>query len=409
MSERQRANPFRRGAVAHLLGTQDLQPSQHTATDRFERIAVRVVTAARAMAGVQMLVGTASVRRSVRHRLPLSAAAVAITAESIWAAARTLRRQTAVDRLVAMADGLAADLALVGEATSWGARQMPPDPRWSPVYGLLTAAWTGFGHADATDGAAAMASWIATYAMVTADTALDRGGVSVRGQRYAEMAAGAVFTSVGGNLGRGMRAMARDLDEARAHAIDDAERQAAERERAAQHRVIHDSALQVLETVGGSWDVDTDLVLHRIRFEIARLTRVLAGGGLAPEGGLGDLMAALRTEFSYVGLDVTLHLADAPLHCPRPALEVLNDAAHEALVNVHKHAGTRHADVRVRSSPNAVVVEISDQGPGFDVSAPRTGFGVTESIERRLHDVGGIAVITSVVGAGTTVTLTMAQ
>ena len=286
---------------------------------------------------------------------------------------------------------------------------MPPDPRWSQVYGLLTACWTSFGHLDVAQSHAAAASWIASYAAATGNRALDRGGVSVRGQRYGEMAAGAVFYRVGGDLGRGLRGQAAELDAAKAEAVDQAERNAAELERVNQYRLLHDSALQILETVAGSWNVDRDLLLSRIEFEIQRLNRVLSGGGFAPEGDLIDAMEALKTEFALVGLEVRLDLAGVPRRCRRQSVEVLNDATHEALINAHKHAGTPRATVSVATEGDLVVVNVRDFGRGFDPDAPRSGFGVTESIQRRLSDAGGTARIESSPGAGTTVTLRIAR
>ncbi len=387
----------------------DDRAGENAAAERLERIIIRVVTAARAMAGAQLLVGTGAVRRGVKNPVPLYAAVTVMAAESAWAAARTWRRGSAQDRAVHWADVLVADLALLGEAASWGTRRLPPDPRWSQVYGLLTGAWTSFGNGDARQSKSAMASWVATYVATTSNHALDRGGVVVRGQRYSEMAAGAVFYGVGGDLGRGLRAQAKELDAAKAEAVEGAERNAAEVEKVNQFRLLHDSALQVLETVAGSWEVDADLLLRRIQFEIDRLTRVLAGGGLAGEGGLADALDALRIEFALIGLDVRLECDNRGVPCRRSSVEVLNDATHEALINAHKHAGVATADVRMLTDATFVVVEVRDHGRGFDIAQPRSGFGVTESIYRRLDDAGGSAEVTSTPGVGTTVTLRMPQ
>ena len=46
-----------------------------------------------------------------------------------------------------------------------------------------------------------------------------------------------------------------------------------------------------------------------------------------------------------------------------------------------------------------------DQGAGFDTTAPRTGFGVAQSIEARLAEAGGRAEVRSTRGAGTEVRL----
>ena len=88
---------------------------------------------------------------------------------------------------------------------------------------------------------------------------------------------------------------------------------------------------------------------------------------------------------------------------------MLNDAAHEALVNAHKHSGMPDAVIRVGTEGDLVVVTIHDNGRGFDPEAPSGGFGVTESIQRRLTEAGGTAVIDSTPGVGTTVTLRMVR
>ena len=77
-------------------------------------------------------------------------------------------------------------------------------------------------------------------------------------------------------------------------------------------------------------------------------------------------------------------------------------------MNVHKHAGTSSAVLRTFALDGAVGLEIRDSGHGFDVHAPRRGFGVTESLQRRMADAGGSVQITSTPGSGTVVVLRMA-
>lgn len=397
----------RRRARGALAGRSD-RNVEATAVEQLDRVILGVVLAARAMSAAQSLLSIASVRRLVRDRAVLFAALVAISGESAWAIRRMVRQKSAEDGTVAWADMAVANVALLGEAASWHTRRLPPDPRWSQVYGLLTAAWTSFGNGDLQLSARASASWAATYAVATKNQALDRGGVSVRGQRYSEMAGGVAFSSIGAQLGRGLRLQAAELDAARADAVEQAERNAAELERVNQHRILHDSALQILETVAGSWNVDRELLERRIDFEIDRLTRVLSGGGLAPEGGLPEAMDALKNEFALIGLEVAVESGDGAVACSRSAVEVLNDAAHEALMNVHKHAGTRSATLRAFALDGDVGLEIRDSGHGFDVDAPRRGFGVTESVQRRMADAGGSVQITSTPGSGTVVVLRMA-
>jgi signal transduction histidine kinase len=54
----------------------------------------------------------------------------------------------------------------------------------------------------------------------------------------------------------------------------------------------------------------------------------------------------------------------------------------ESLTNIVKHANATHAHVVVRLDGDHMIVEIKDDGSGFDVSAPTTGFGVAGMRER---------------------------
>jgi signal transduction histidine kinase len=64
------------------------------------------------------------------------------------------------------------------------------------------------------------------------------------------------------------------------------------------------------------------------------------------------------------------------------------------------------AELRVRDGNGQVVVEIIDQGRGFDArSVPRSRRGIRESIQGRMAEIGGTAEISGGPGAGTTVTL----
>jgi signal transduction histidine kinase len=80
-------------------------------------------------------------------------------------------------------------------------------------------------------------------------------------------------------------------------------------------------------------------------------------------------------------------------------------ATDEALTNVCKHARAGRAAVTVGHADGLLTVTIDDRGIGFDPSVVRGGFGMRESIERRMLDAGGAARIESTPGAGTRITL----
>ena len=88
---------------------------------------------------------------------------------------------------------------------------------------------------------------------------------------------------------------------------------------------------------------------------------------------LADLAARLRPR----GIDVRIDVPDR-LHIPLETATLLFRSAQEALLNVVKHAGARHVEVTVREAPDdALVLEVTDDGSGFDLPAtlsrPRGG------------------------------------
>jgi signal transduction histidine kinase len=75
----------------------------------------------------------------------------------------------------------------------------------------------------------------------------------------------------------------------------------------------------------------------------------------------------------------------------------------EALTNVVKHARARWAWVRVQPHSDTVVVEIGDDGCGFDPSVGDPGHFGLESMHSRAGELGGVLTISSTPGRGTVV------
>jgi signal transduction histidine kinase len=89
-----------------------------------------------------------------------------------------------------------------------------------------------------------------------------------------------------------------------------------------------------------------------------------------------------------------------------PAVESqLFGIAREALANVVKHAGASAAWVHVDAAPGAVVLEVGDDGCGFDATAQQPGHFGLESMRGRAAEVGASLTIDSAPGAGTVVTV----
>ena len=86
----------------------------------------------------------------------------------------------------------------------------------------------------------------------------------------------------------------------------------------------------------------------------------------------------------------------------------VRDAVEQAVVNVRRHAQSQDVSIDVTQSGDTARVTIRDRGRGFNPDAERgQNRGIDVSIRGRLTRVGGAAEITSVVGRGTTVTITV--
>jgi signal transduction histidine kinase len=104
--------------------------------------------------------------------------------------------------------------------------------------------------------------------------------------------------------------------------------------------------------------------------------------------------------------EITVELQDGIGGDPERDAEILR-IAQEALHNALRHAGAEHVIVRLRADNEELVLEVDDDGVGFDPSAPKLRskrLGLT-SMEERARRLGGRLEIDSAPGAGTSVRL----
>ncbi|HPL27532.1 MAG TPA: histidine kinase [Anaerolineae bacterium] len=96
-------------------------------------------------------------------------------------------------------------------------------------------------------------------------------------------------------------------------------------------------------------------------------------------------------------------LADETLRLP-PAIEAaLYQIAQEALNNTLRHAQARSVTVHLRREQECVVLEIEDDGCGFDLANSRAGGMGLANMRERAEQVGGRMEVVSAVGQGTRV------
>jgi signal transduction histidine kinase len=175
-----------------------------------------------------------------------------------------------------------------------------------------------------------------------------------------------------------------------------------------EHRLLHDSALQTLEAIASGSAADPASVRHHARREAATL-RLALRRDAPTAGGVVDRLARLSAEFSERSLRVELVVGELEREPTAEASSALCDATREALTNVLKHAGVDRAHLRVSDEEGLWRITIRDHGKGFDPEVTARGFGLDNSIERRLAEVGGWSRVDSAPGQGTRVELGVPQ
>jgi signal transduction histidine kinase len=187
-------------------------------------------------------------------------------------------------------------------------------------------------------------------------------------------------------------------------------------ERAKQHRVLHDTVLQTLETLALPRQGDPERQLSELRgaarAQALELRQALeaASRESAEEAArpLGEKLTALAAEMAREGLRAQLVMAELDEDTLSEVRQLaIRDAAREAMRNTLKHAGTDQVVVRVDEQQGGIAVVIRDHGTGFDEAHRPAGFGISESITARLAEAGGRARVESSPGSGTRVTLWM--
>jgi len=209
----------------------------------------------------------------------------------------------------------------------------------------------------------------------------------------------------------------RDLEQTRAHAVDDS----AARLRSIE-RDLHDGAQAQLvglamklglakEKLGAGAEnavagVDLDRAAelvdaaHRSAIEAITELRVLAKGIHPPvlDNGLADALRTLAAR-SAVPVELLIDITDRP----SAAIETIAYfCAAELLTNVAKHSGARHASLEAVHVPGLLRIRVSDDGQG--AASPDAGGGL-RGLADRIRTVDGRMELSSPRGGPTVVTV----
>ncbi len=200
--------------------------------------------------------------------------------------------------------------------------------------------------------------------------------------------------------------------------------QASEQERRRWARELHDETLQELAglkvllsgarrsnepaRLATAVDQAVDMITDGIG-NLRALISDLRPAALDDLGASPAIEALIDRMRRQTGLDITLDVDLAYEHGRAeqrhvPELETtIYRLVQEAMTNIAKHAAAAHVIVRIvdpPQEPGRVLIEISDDGVGFDPEEPAAGFGLL-GMRERIALVDGELTITSAPGNGT--------
>ncbi|WP_406304278.1 sensor histidine kinase [Streptomyces sp. NBC_00885] len=187
---------------------------------------------------------------------------------------------------------------------------------------------------------------------------------------------------------------------------------------------IHDTLAQslssqqmLLQAAERTWDSDpaaarghvrtAESIAERSLAEARRFVHDLAPADLAEGGGLDEALRTLAVRESTGSLQVRFHRDGTPVPLPDRVQSALLRIAQGALANVREHAGATTAALTLSHLDDQVVLDIADDGRGFEPSDPRAGARAGDrghglpAMRARVRQLGGTLTVESAPGEGT--------
>jgi two-component system, NarL family, sensor histidine kinase LiaS len=150
---------------------------------------------------------------------------------------------------------------------------------------------------------------------------------------------------------------------------------------------------------------EAEQLSNQLRRELTSLVRELYSAGVLGQGlpaGLRELAASWARQ-NAVPVEVE---APPNITLPEPMALALYRVAQEALSNIARHAGAQHVQLSLHQEGERLVLQIQDDGRGFDEQAIQPGLGL-RSMRERLAAMGGAFILDSTPGRGTTIRVSM--
>ncbi|AQZ69144.1 hypothetical protein BKM31_53625 [[Actinomadura] parvosata subsp. kistnae] len=109
-----------------------------------------------------------------------------------------------------------------------------------------------------------------------------------------------------------------------------------------------------------------------------------------------------RSWAETAGVELRFEVTGTPVALAAEVESTLFRVAQEALANVAKHAGATRTALTLSYTDESVLLDIRDDGRGFDPQRPADGFGL-DGMRQRARGVGGTLTVESEPGQGTTI------
>jgi len=198
-----------------------------------------------------------------------------------------------------------------------------------------------------------------------------------------------------------------------ASAIEEAQIDAAERERQRIDALVHDRVLNTLIVAANAKSSEEQIsVANAAADAIASLESAAKDQEFDSKVTALGLYRSLRKAALRASNDIEVESLSAGLaEIPADIAQAITQAALQAIDNAVRHSKADRIQLRLGSPTfKGLIVEVRDNGKGFMPDrVPKDRLGISTSIEARMELVGGKAQVSSTPGKGSTVILSWAK
>lgn len=205
----------------------------------------------------------------------------------------------------------------------------------------------------------------------------------------------------------GLRYGARIADVADESAARAAELARREEERRAHVAMHNGAAVMALLARDDLSPAVRDAVREQALEETARMRRYLLGAARETADDQSLVAVVDRTCDAFPDLQIHDNTdLGAHVQIPEPTADAVGAALTSVLLNVRQHARSSQVVVHLDEVDGRWILSVHDDGRGFDVAGTPEGVGIREVVRAQLETHGISTQVESVLGAGTTVTMT---